>query len=87
VTFLEEEKVVELPAGGSSGRQLVPGLLLMADNTAGNYVHTPTKNSGEAQTQYPSAPFVCNSWLHLQSSYDLPDEEKILPMSGFQYSQ
>lgn len=46
VTFLEEEKVVELPAGGSSGRQLVPGLLLMADNTAGNYVHTPTKNSG-----------------------------------------
>jgi hypothetical protein len=49
VTFLEEEKVVELPAGGSSGRQLVPGLLLMADNTAGNYVHTPTKNSGKAK--------------------------------------
>ncbi|PNF27242.1 hypothetical protein B7P43_G05304 [Cryptotermes secundus] len=46
VTFLEEEKVVELPAGGSSGRQLVPGLLLMTDNTAGNYVHTPTKNTG-----------------------------------------
>ncbi|KAJ4449022.1 hypothetical protein ANN_00416, partial [Periplaneta americana] len=46
VTFLEEEKVVELPTGGSSGRQLVPGLLLMADNTAGNYGHTPTKNSG-----------------------------------------
>ncbi|XP_021921213.1 double-stranded RNA-binding protein Staufen homolog 2 isoform X3 [Zootermopsis nevadensis] len=46
VTFLEDEKVVELPAGGSSGRQLVPGLLLMADNTTGSYVHTPTKNSG-----------------------------------------
>jgi hypothetical protein len=46
VTFLEEDKVVELPTGGSSGRQLVPGLLLMADNTAGNYGHTPTKNSG-----------------------------------------
>ncbi|PSN36981.1 Double-stranded RNA-binding protein Staufen [Blattella germanica] len=46
VTFLEEDKVVELPTGGSSGRQLVPGLLLMADNTAATYGHTPTKNSG-----------------------------------------
>lgn len=47
MTFLEEEKVVELPAGGSSGRQLVPGLLLMADSTTGSYVHTPVKNSGQ----------------------------------------
>lgn len=47
MTFLEEEKVVELPTGGSSGRQLVPGLLLMAESTTGSYVHTPVKNSGQ----------------------------------------
>jgi len=64
VTFLEEEKVVELPAGGSSGRQLVPGLLLMADNTAGNYVHTPTKNSGKVKL-YSHSICVCNKWIIL----------------------
>lgn len=64
MTFLEEEKVVELPAGGSSGRQLVPGLLLMADNTAGNYVHTPTKNSGKAKL-YSHSICVCNKLIIL----------------------
>ena len=56
--------MVELPAGGSSGRQLVPGLLLMADNTAGNYVHTPTKNSGKAKL-YSHSICVCNGLIIL----------------------
>ncbi|XP_049776933.1 double-stranded RNA-binding protein Staufen homolog 2-like isoform X1 [Schistocerca cancellata] len=48
VTFLDEEKTPEMPAGGSSGRQLVPGLLLMSDNntTNGYNQNTPTKVSG-----------------------------------------
>ncbi|KAK7789159.1 hypothetical protein R5R35_012357 [Gryllus longicercus] len=50
VTFSEDEKppVDQMPTGGSSGRQLVPGLLLMSDGatTNGYGQTTPTKNSG-----------------------------------------
>ncbi|XP_067010625.2 double-stranded RNA-binding protein Staufen homolog 2 isoform X2 [Anabrus simplex] len=48
VTFLEDDKTVEMPAGGSSGRQLVPGLILMADGATPNgYAqNTPNKGSG-----------------------------------------
>ncbi|CAG2054393.1 unnamed protein product, partial [Timema podura] len=44
VTFLEDEKSQEIPPGGSSGRQLVPGLLLMADGVSNSYIpNTPSK--------------------------------------------
>lgn len=48
VTFLEDDKTVDMPTGGTSGRQLVPGLLLMSDNNAANGYgqNTPTKVSG-----------------------------------------
>ncbi|XP_063219361.1 double-stranded RNA-binding protein Staufen homolog 2 [Bacillus rossius redtenbacheri] len=48
VTFLEEERATEMPLGGSSGRQLVPGLLLMSDNntTSGFSQNMPAKVSG-----------------------------------------
>nr|CAD7427303.1 unnamed protein product [Timema monikensis] len=51
VTFLEDEKSQEIPPGGSSGRQLVPGLLLMADGVSNNYIpNTPSKAGVNLQT-------------------------------------
>nr|CAD7573233.1 unnamed protein product [Timema californicum] len=51
VTFLEDEKSQEIPPGGSSGRQLVPGLLLMADGVSNSYIpNTPSKAGVNLQT-------------------------------------